>query len=323
VLGVEQKLCRLHQTFVLYKLAAEAGCSAERMTSTAVPAIVLHWNNPEGALRSARSLREHAPECPLTILENGSPEPARQELEERAKSEGFHVLATGKNLGFAGGMNFAISGSGLCDGAEFALISCHGVEVTPGCVDKVVRAIAADERAGTVVATIRGDTLEYFGADPRWRERGPQPYVETVRVSGAQMVVRVSAFRAIGGFDERFFAYYEDVDLSKRLRAAGYRVGMVPDAEIVESGSTLPSIGRIYLIARNAILSSEHDGRRAKAACAVRTAVGSATSFLGSLAPWRPAETRRLSRLFARGQFFAALDGVAGVTGPGRAFQFK
>jgi hypothetical protein len=107
------------------------------------------------------------------------------------------------------------------------------------------------------------------------------------------------------------------------MRAAGYRVGMVPDAEIIESGSTLPNIGRIYLIARNAILSSEQEGPRAKAACALRTAVGSATSFLGSLAPWRPTETRRLSRLFARGQFYAALDGLTGVTGPGRAFRFK
>ncbi len=293
------------------------------MTSTAIPAIVLHWNNPEGALRSARSLAEHAPECTLTILENGSPEPARRELEERAAREGFRVLATGKNLGFAGGMNYAVNGSGLCDGAPFALISCHGVEVTPDCVQKVVKAIAADPRAGVVVARIRGDTLEYFGADPRWREQGSQPYVETVRVSGAQMVVRISAFRAVGGFDERFFAYYEDVDLSKRMRAAGFRVGVVPDAEIIESGSTLPNIGRIYLIARNAILSSEHEGRRAKAATALSATKASISALLGSLAPWRPLESRRLSRLFARGQFYAVLDGLTGVTGPGRAFRFK
>jgi GT2 family glycosyltransferase len=293
------------------------------MTSTGIPAIVLHWNNPEGALRTARSIAASAPECALTILENGSPEPARRELEERAAHEGFRVLATGKNLGFAGGMNYAVTGSGLCDGAPFALISCHGIEVTPGCVEKVVTAIAADPRAGVVVPRIRGDTLEYFGADPRWREQGEKPYVETVRVSGAQMVVRVSAFRAIGGFDERFFAYYEDVDLSKRLRAAGFRVGIVPDAEIIESGSTLPNIGRIYLIARNAILSSEREGRRAKAAYALRTVAGSASAFLGSLAPWRPLESRRLSRLFARGQFYAAIDGVAGVTGPGRAFRLN
>jgi hypothetical protein len=98
---------------------------------------------------------------------------------------------------------------------------------------------------------------------------------------------------------------------------------MVPDAEIIESGSTLPNIGRIYLIARNAILSSEHEGRRAKAATALSATKASISALLGSLAPWRPVESRRLSRLFARGQFYAVLDGLTGVTGPGRAFRFK
>lgn len=293
-----------------------------RMTSTGIPAVVLHWNNPEGALRSARSLAAHAPGCDVTILENGSPEPARRELEERAALEGFRVVDTGKNLGFAGGMNYAVTGSGLCDAAPFALLSCHGVEVTPGCVEKVVGALEADPHAGVVAARIRGDTVEYFGADPAWRERAA-PYVETRHVSGAQIVVRVSAFRSVGGFDERFFAYYEDVDLSLRMRAAGFRVGIVPDAEILESGSTLPNIGRIYLIARNRILSSGREGRRAKAACALRTALDSASALVGSVAPWRTSDARGLSRLFARGQFYATIDGLAGVAGPGRAFELQ
>ena len=295
----------------------------ETTSVAGMPAIVLHWNNPDGALRSARTLREHAPECAITILENGSPEPARRELVERAANEGFRVVDSGKNLGFAGGMNFAVTGSGLCDGAPFALISCHGVEVTAGCVQKVVAALESDPRAGVIAATIRGDTVEYFGADPPWRERGPQPYVETVSLSGAQIVVRVAAFRDVGGFDERFFAYYEDIDLAKRLRASGWKVGMVPDAEIVESGSSLASVGRIYLIARNQILSSEFEGTRAKVAQTSRTVLASARALVASLLPWRSATSRAQSRSFARGQFFAAIDGAAGVSGPGRAFKLK
>jgi GT2 family glycosyltransferase len=288
--------------------------------SLGIPAVVLHWNNPEGALRSARSLRAHAPTARITILENGSPEPARRELSERAGAEGFRVVDTGENLGFAGGMNYAVTGSGLCDGATFALLSCHGVEITPGCVEKVVTALESDAGVGVLAARIQGDTVEYFGADPEWRGRKAQPFVETERISGAQLVVRVTAFRAVGGFDQRFFAYYEDVDLAKRMRAAGWKVGMVPDAEIIESGSTLANIARTYLIARNAILSSEQDGRVAKVACTARTFASSARALLGSLLPWRTTEARQLSRLFARGQLFAAIDGARGVSGPGRAF---
>jgi len=102
------------------------------------------------------------------------------------------------------------------------------------------------------------------------------------------------------------------------------RSGVDPERiDDVIMGCVTQAAEQAYNVARNAILSSEHDGRRAKAATALGTAKGSITAFLGSLAPWRPLESRRLSRLFARGQFYAALDGVAGVTGPGRAFRLK
>ncbi|MEV4534298.1 glycosyltransferase family 2 protein [Asanoa sp. NPDC049518] len=59
-------------------------------------------------------------------------------------------------------------------------------------------------------------------------------------VSGFCMLVRADAFRAAGGFDERFFLYFEDVDLCVRLRAAGGRVGAAGAsvAEHKESTST-------------------------------------------------------------------------------------
>jgi GT2 family glycosyltransferase len=51
-------------------------------------------------------------------------------------------------------------------------------------------------------------------------------------VSGGAMMVKKDAFQAVGGFDERFFMYFEDIDLSKRLREAGYKVYWTPDAKL-------------------------------------------------------------------------------------------
>lgn len=52
-------------------------------------------------------------------------------------------------------------------------------------------------------------------------------------VAGMFMLFRSEAFRAAGGFDERFFLYYEDVDICRRLGVLGYRTVYVPEATVI------------------------------------------------------------------------------------------
>src|SRR5262249_26629392 len=54
-------------------------------------------------------------------------------------------------------------------------------------------------------------------------------------LSGACLLVRRSCLESLGGLDERFFLYFEDVDLGLRARAAGWRVRLVPDARAVHA----------------------------------------------------------------------------------------
>ncbi|MEM1637583.1 MAG: glycosyltransferase [Pyrobaculum sp.] len=68
------------------------------------------------------------------------------------------------------------------------------------------------------------------------------PY-EVQYAKGAAALIRVSAYRAVGGFDPRFFYYYDETDLCARFRRAGYRVVVVPKSIVfhVGQGSKIPN----------------------------------------------------------------------------------
>lgn len=73
-----------------------------------------------------------------------------------------------------------------------------------------------------------------------WAARGPdypidRGAVDVDWVAGMFQVFRSDAFREVGGFDEAFFLYYEDVDICARLRARGRRVTFEPGAEVVHA----------------------------------------------------------------------------------------
>ncbi|HEY7187688.1 MAG TPA: glycosyltransferase family 2 protein [Vicinamibacterales bacterium] len=79
------------------------------------------------------------------------------------------------------------------------------------------------------------------------------PSVVVDWVSGACMLVRRSAFEAVHGFDERYFMYWEDADLCRRLRARGYHVRYVPGATVVHQ------VGHSSRSARAASIRAFHD----------------------------------------------------------------
>jgi GT2 family glycosyltransferase len=89
-------------------------------------------------------------------------------------------------------------------------------------------------------AFARGVRLDYPGADsafsPDW-------------VAGMFMLFRREAFERVGGFDERYFLYYEDVDVCARLRLAGYDVRLVPAVRAVHDAQRRSHRDLAYLAA--------------------------------------------------------------------------
>lgn len=169
------------------------------------------------------------------------------------------VVRQRSNTGFGGGVNAGVRRAS----SELVLVSNPDVVVAPGTVRRLVAELAADERLAIVAPrlleadgtihqsarafpTITGSAIQAFAGLLRPGGRLSTAYrrrnwdaseSRTVDwVSGAFFLVRKSAFEEVGGFDESYFMYVEEVDLCWRLKGAGWKVRYVPEAQVVHSG---------------------------------------------------------------------------------------
>jgi GT2 family glycosyltransferase len=161
----------------------------------------------------------------------------------RSAAPGARVIESGDNLGFAGGCALGARESR----APLLLFLNPDVVPAEGSID-ALRACAA-ERPGwgawQALVTLpdgrhvntAGNVAHYVGIG--WagelgrpvHDIAPEPH-EVGFASGAALAVRRAAWDAVGGFDPRFFMYSEDLDLSLRLKLAGWGVGVVPAARV-------------------------------------------------------------------------------------------
>jgi GT2 family glycosyltransferase len=96
----------------------------------------------------------------------------------------------------------------------------------------VVDAAGKPEDSARRFPSVRSLAAKLFGLAPRLDYAiGSEPF-SADWVAGMFLAFRREAFAAVGGFDERYFLYYEDVDLCRRLRTSGFDVRLVPGARV-------------------------------------------------------------------------------------------
>lgn len=206
----------------------------------------------------------------VDTLEKATSRPVQVILADNGSTDGVpeavaasrpHVtfLPTGENLGYGGGANRGVAALGPDVG--WVLISNPDIEFSPGSVDALIAAAERWPRGGMFGPLIREPSGEVypsarllpslgrgvghalFGAvwkSNPWTRAYRQEKAPVERVagwlSGSCFLMRREAFDSVGGFDERYFMYFEDVDLGERVGAAGWLNVYVPDAEVVHIG---------------------------------------------------------------------------------------
>jgi N-acetylglucosaminyl-diphospho-decaprenol L-rhamnosyltransferase len=186
-----------------------------------------------------------------------------------------NVVEMGSNIGFGAAVNRAVAASE----AEFLVVLNDDVMPKHGFLQTLVAPLQAGAEvvAGVLIQDERRDRIETAGIEID-AGLGPYDYLHNEPVSrldkpvppplgpcgGAAAYLR-AAFVAVGGFDEGFFAYGEDVDLAIRLRAAGARCALAREARAFHSGSAtlgyqslekakLVGFSRGYLIRKYGVL---------------------------------------------------------------------
>ena len=275
------------------------------------PAVYIpNFNGRERVGRALGGLRAQTREVDVVVVDNGSHDGSVEMLRETFPE--VTVLALERNLGFGAALNRGVTEhpgdpvillnddaapeprfvEALLEGLNEGVDSVAGVllqEAAPETIDSA--GVIADR-------TLMG--FDYLHGEPATKAlTAPDP----LGPSGGAALYRRAAFEAVGGFDERIFLYYEDLDLALRLAAAGGRCRLAPEARALHaySASLGPASGakyahtgwsRGYMLRRYGITSHPGLALRALAAegaiCAGQLAMDRTSKGLaGRLRGWR------------------------------------
>ena len=215
--------------------------------------IIVSWNTVDLLDACLASIMAHPPRryFEVIVVDNGSTDGSAQMLHRQYPD--VTLLENEKNVGFARANNQGLRQAS----GRYLLLLNPDTEVRANALDRLIHFLEKHQNAGAVgarilnldgtlqyscypIPTLLNEWLHLFHLD-RERRKGMESWDVTQprtveALLGACMMVRREALDDVGFFDERFFMYSEEVDFCRRLRAAGWFLYWVPQAQVVHHG---------------------------------------------------------------------------------------
>jgi len=213
--------------------------------SPTVSLIVLNWNGQEYLEACMTSLLDlDYPDPEIVMVDNGSTDNSVSYVSDQFPS--VRIIETGRNLGYAGGMNVGISRTN----SDIVVLLNNDIIVEKDWLTELVRCMESDKRigiAGCKVFFADNKRLQHAGGYVSlplglpnhygYREEDNGDYdamVDVQYVTGAAMAIRRPVLDQLNGMDAGFFPiYFEDVDICFRAREKGWRVVYAPESRLV------------------------------------------------------------------------------------------
>ncbi|MFC4222937.1 glycosyltransferase [Lysinibacter cavernae] len=291
------------------------------------------------AIRNLQSINWPSERLEIVVVENASGDSSAERL--RAEATGITLIESKTNLGFAGGCNLGVAKSS----GEYVAFLNNDARPDVEWISAAVRRFEQSQKVGAVASKVldwEGEKVDFIGAALTWYGMGYKPLTaeavpsvpdstaDVLFGTGAAMFVRRSVYDQLGGFDERYFMFFEDVDLGWRLNLAGHRFAYEPGSVAFHkhhaSMSKFGAFKETYLLERNALFTlyknlgqeSLHENLAAALALSARRAVArgelDSTSFDlrkgGNDAETQEVSKNTLATLYGVDQFVAELPSL-------------
>ncbi|MFN0207241.1 MAG: glycosyltransferase family 2 protein [Planctomycetota bacterium] len=218
-----------------------------------VAAIVINWNAAADTRRCVESLLASAEKLQILIVDNGSADGSREILAKEFPK--IARLDLPRNTGFCGGANAGARHAIRELGANALLFLNNDAWVERGFLAPLAAELESNTNVGCAGPKV------YFGDGSRriWSAGGKIRFRENVSeligfnktdsripaepfdcdyIPGCALLIRSELFQALGGFDESYFAYMEDVDFGVRAARKGYKNRVVPASVVYHQPSS-------------------------------------------------------------------------------------
>jgi hypothetical protein len=207
-----------------------------------VACIVLNWNGWKDTVECLDALRECTySELTIIVVDNGSTDDSAARI--RAAHPEILLLASEKNLGFAGGNNIGIRHA-MAHGAEYLWLLNNDTKPEPAALSALVAKALTDPSIGAVAS------ISYYAHEPSaveawggarvnlwigygWNSKVPRSDDWFHSLNGTSIMVSRAALEDVGLLDEGFFLYWEDTEFCLRLRKKKWRIAAAPDSRVL------------------------------------------------------------------------------------------
>ena len=234
-----------------------------------VSVVLVNFRGADDTIESVAGLRAldwPADRLEIVVVENGSGDGSLEKL--RALGDDIVLIDSGANLGFTGGCNLGVASAS----GEFIAFLNNDARPDVDWIRAAMDTFATGRDIGAVASKVldwEGEEVDFVDGAITWYGMGYKPHAgekdrgswdvekDVLFGTGAAMFIRADVFDALGGFDDDYFMFYDDVDLGWRLNLLGYRFRFQPASlAFHKHHASMKKFGNFreeYLLERNAL----------------------------------------------------------------------